>query len=309
MYAESINSLLDKIESLLGRMGPGSGRQAVDLLLLMDEVSARIEEQEGRGAALLAEKAQFASIQARVKKDAAQLLREVGGANGLQAERSRHNGAESAWWWRLEKVVAEANSGRIRRVLKIFGIVALVVGVLAGVYWFFLQPDPIDIARMNAREKAQAVVREGNLDEALLIIDDGLKVAADDPQLIVLRGVLLEKSGRMEDAELAFGKAQLLMNDPAVFHFARAEAYLGFDWVDDAVGAAEEGVAEDPDSANGFLILGQCLQTQGNAGRAREAYQEAIRLAELSGEAEIAAQASVLMAYLPQESAPDIPVP
>ena len=173
------------------------------------------------------------------------------------------------------------------------------VGVLAGIYLLFLQPDPVDIARMNAREKAQAVVRQGNLDEALLIIDEGLKLAADDPQLLILRGVLLEKLGKMDEAERAFGKAQLLIEEPANYHFARAEAYLGFDWVDEAVGAAEQGVAEDPELANGFLILGQCLQTQGDVERARQAFQEAIRLAELSGEAEIAAQASVLMAYLP----------
>lgn len=309
MYAETISSLLDKIEGLLGRIGAGSGKQALDLLLLMDEVNARIQEQEGRGALLLAEKTQFVSIQANIKENAALILRELGGPVGLLAERARHTVAEDAWWWRLEQVVAEKRKKQVRRTLRILGIAALVVGVLAGIYWLFLQPDPIDIARMNAREKAQAVVQAGNLDEALLIIDEGLKIARDDPQLIVLRGVLLEKSGRMDEAEQAFGEAQLLMKDPAVFHFARAEAYLGFDWVDEAVSAAEQGVAEDPESANGFLILGQCLQTQGNVRRAREAYQEAIRLAELSGEAGIAAQASVLMAYLPQESAPNIPVP
>lgn len=309
MYAETIGSLLDKIEGLLGRIGAGSGKQALDLLLLMDEVNLRIQEQEGRGALLLAERTQFVSIHANIKANAALILRELGGAAGLQTERARHAVAENAWWWRLEQVVAEARKKRVRRVLSIIGVATLAVGVLAGIYWLFLQPDPIDIARMNAREKAQAVVQQGNLDEALLIIDEGLEVTADDPQLIVLRGVLLEKLGRMEEAEQAFGKAKLLMKDSAVFHFSRAEAYLGFDWVEEAVSAAELGVAEAPESANGFLILGQCLQTQGNVGRAREAYQEAIRLAELSGEAGIAAQASVLMAYLPQESAPDILVP
>ena len=111
MHAESISSLLDKMEGLLGRIGPGSGKQVLDLLLLMDEVSARIQEQEGRGAVLLAEKTQFASIQASIKKDAAQLLRELGGAAGLQAERLRHNVAETAWWWRLEQVVARDKKG------------------------------------------------------------------------------------------------------------------------------------------------------------------------------------------------------
>jgi len=309
MHSESISSLLDKMDGLLGRIGPGSGKQVLDLLLLMDEVNARIEEQEGRGAALLAEKTQFARVQVNLKENAALILREFGGFAGLQAERARHNVAGNAWWWRLEQVVADTRRSLVLRVLRIFGVVALVTSVLAGIYLLFLQPDPVDIARMEAREKAQAVVREGNLGEALLIIDEGLKLAEDDPQLLILRGVLLEKLGKMDEAERAFGKAQLLVEEPANYHFARAEAYLGFDWVDEAVDAAEQGVADNPESANGFLVLGQCLQTQGDVERARQAFQEAIRLADLSGEAEIAAQASVLMAYLPQESEPDLQVP
>ncbi len=299
MQAVTIGSLLDQMEALLGRLGPGSGKQALELLLLMDEVNARIQEQNGREGVLVAEKTQFASIQARVKKDAAVLLRELRGAAGLQVERSRHNAVEAAWWWRLEKVVAEANRNRVRHALKIFGIVALVAGLLAGIYWFFLQPDPADIARMNATDKAQAVAREGNIQEALTIVEEGLTVAVDDPQLLIVRGVLLEMAGRMEEAEQVFDRAQSLIGESSLYHQARAEAYLGLDLIDEAVDEAEQGVIIDPVSANGFLILGQCLQTQGDTGNARLAYQEAIRLAELSGEAEIAAQASVLMAYLP----------
>ncbi len=301
MNLETIGGMLDQIEALLGRIGSGQKDRALEILTLLDAVQERVKEQENHGSALLAEKAQFESVQASVRKEAALILREIGGGAELKARRTSRGAAESGWWWYLDGVIANERKGKLRRSAQILGVGALILGLLAGVYMLFLRPDPMVLARVNAVDGAQEAARGGDFEQALNLVDQGLTVVADDPELLILKGVLLGEVGSRAEAGEVFDRAKQLSGTEEQFYFLRAEAYLETGRFDLAVADAEQGVALNPQSANGFLVLGQCLQKQGNSAGAGAAYQEAVRLAEINGDEEIAAYASVLLAYLQQQ--------
>jgi hypothetical protein len=85
----SISSLLDQIESRLGKMTKGVSKDGLLVLIEMDTVYRRMKDYNGSEDGLRAEITQFEYIQTLLRSNMSLLLRQVGGPAQLAALRSQ----------------------------------------------------------------------------------------------------------------------------------------------------------------------------------------------------------------------------
>lgn len=300
---QTLSDQLDQIEAQLGKIGPGFGKQTFELLKQLDSASDRICVLTEQGVPPKAETAQFDAIQATLRKEAPLLLREMGGAEVLQKEREKFQIAPEASWWFLDEYVARNKRASMKQGILTLGLFAGVLIILVVVYQIFLKPDPIVIAGLQAQQDAQQALAEGDIDLALQKLADGLEVAVDDPDLLVLKGILLRQLGKEEEALTFEERAKSVIGDEELFFLYRAQAHMANGFFELAILDTEWAISINPNSARGYLLKGQSLEQLGDLQRAYEAYQEASRLGDETQDDTTSAQARILMGYLLQAMA------
>jgi tetratricopeptide (TPR) repeat protein len=300
---QTLSDQLDQIEAQLGKIGPGYGSQAFELLRQIDTASGRIRFLTEQGNPPKAEIAQLDAIQATLQKEASLLLREMGGAAALREERAKFHVKPEASWWFLDEYLARKKQAGMRQGLLSLGTIAGILIILTIVYQVFFKPDPSVIAGMQAEQDAQQAVAEGNIDQALQLVEKGLEIAVDDPDLLVLKGILLRLQGKEEGARAIEERVKSIIGNEELFYLYRTQALISIGYFELAVADAETAISINSNSAPGYLLKGQSLEQLGQLQQAYEAYQEASRLGELTQDDATTAQARILMGYLLQAMA------
>lgn len=317
MGAGSLGSQLDQLDNLIGRLGSvgDSHKNALDILLLMDQVDAQVRELKTQGASIKAEEGQYESSCAAVKKEARRLVRDFGGASALHEERALRKVPQSAWWWFLDDYLAQKNAAALKNRLKIGAVVVAVVIVLAVAYQLFLAPSPQTVARYDAINNSQALAGQGQYAQALAQLRTGLAAVPGDPELLIMEGVVYSMQGNQAGAAAAFADAKAALKDDETFYVVQSQDYLIIQQPKLAEESARNAILANPNSAKGYFILGSAQETAGDTAGAYDSYNEAVRLGDASGDSTISVQAKIKLGYLMQgagllpEGTPGTPTP
>jgi tetratricopeptide (TPR) repeat protein len=242
-----------------------------------------------------------------LEKKAALLLKTIGGPTVLREHRPTPPPPPEQWWWYMNEMVSAQNQRLMRRLIIGLVIVLLIIGAVVLAFNTILKPSEEVVVRINTENDANYAVEDGNYDEALTIIEEGLAKVPDDPGLLLFKGVLHQVLGDEELAEQTFVQVQEILDDPVSFHLARAQLYLRVNQLEWAEAEALIALELDEDFARTWLTLGQALEFQGKVLEAVEAYEKAGKFAFDNNENEVYVLSRMAIARLSQIP-PPLPV-
>ncbi len=298
--AGSLGSQLDQLDNLIGRLGLEDRQNSLAILDLMDQVDEQFKELHGQGAAIKAEESQFETSCAALLKEARRLIIELGGEAALQEERKKRRPPKDAWWWFLDDYLAMKRKQAIRRSLMFAGIAVVVIGVLAVVYKLFLAPDPKTVAVYDAVNAGQSLSAQGKYGEALAQVQKGLAVAPDDPQLLIMEGVIYSMQGTLQQSAAAFAAAQAGLQNDELFYLTQSQDYLSINQPVQGMQSARAAIKTNANSAKGYYLLGSAQEMEGDTTAAYDSYNKAVQMAEAQGDTTTVVQAKIKMGYLLQ---------
>jgi protein O-GlcNAc transferase len=123
---------------------------------------------------------------------------------------------------------------------------------------------------------ARACDQMGDTEEALVVLDQYLSHCPNDAEMHNVRGQLLMRLGRLQNAAQAFGRAADLTGNAAMFHdLGLQHQLLGNPSA--AASAYAEAIRRGHDLAKTRLLLAQCLRATGQTGRYYEVATSAAR--------------------------------
>ncbi len=300
MGAGSLGAQLDQLDNLIGRLGLGDRKNALAILLLMDQVEEQFKELRSQGAFIKGEESQLEASSAALLKEARRLVAELGGEAALREERTIRRPPKGAWWWFLDDYIAMKRSQAIRQGLKITAVAAVVIGILAITYKLFLAPDPKTVAVYDAVNAGQALVSQGSYAEALVQVAKGLAVAPDDPELLIMQGVIYTMQGSLQQAMGSYAAAKTSLSNDELFYIVQSQDYLSINQPVLALQAAQAAIQANANSAKGYFLLGSAQEMGGDAASAYNSYNKSIQLADAQGDSTTVVQAKLKLGYLLQ---------
>ncbi|HEX7395799.1 MAG TPA: tetratricopeptide repeat protein [Anaerolineaceae bacterium] len=300
IQAGGLGTLLDKLDVLISRIGSGSGIKAFEILHLLDAIAIQMEEMQEQGANTQAAQAQFDTACAVLRKQAAAFVREVGGGKGVREEREKQRSPRLEWWWRLDEIAAQKRKASLVRALKWTAALVILLAVLVTAYQLFLAPPSEVIARYEAIQKAGDLAVSGNYTQALAAIQKGLKAMPGDPDMLVWEGIIYGLQGNDAQAAGIFSTVKSRYSSEESFFLTRCQDYLVIGQNSKSEQDAQAAIAANPDSASGYYLLGSAQENTKDTQAALKSYQQAVELADQSGNASLSVEAKIKMGYLMQ---------
>jgi len=305
IQTKSLNGLLDWVEADIGKLEAEINFDALEILYLLDEILSRLETASLRSNSPRSEITQYDYVGLRLKKNASRFLRAIGGAKRYQALRLQRLPPANAWWWFLDEWVQSRNkTGLLKWGVKV-GVGLLILLVAIVLYKQFLAPDPATIAVYNAQLNATQYLATGNIDAAKKEIQSALVYEPDNPEILILEGVALQKSGDLITANRSLDHARDLLQNDEVFHLSLAQVYLQISDLPLALSEAQSAIQGNPESAEGYYFMGKAFELMGNTSQAIQSYNTAANLAEIQGKTELVATIRLGLGVLMQSAPPD----
>lgn len=307
--ADELRDLLTRAEKRV--VTPGDGGGAPELYAWLDEIAGLWPALIASGADLRGEKARWQSLQGEIKTRANAVLRAWQHAGGLAAARLAGNPDRDNWWWWLDEQTTAQRSSRRKRAALIVGIVVLALALGSQALRVLLPVDPVvrDVYRL--RESARRALDAGDTAGALASYQQAIERSPNDPQLLVMQGVLSEQLGDLNAAASAFDAARAASLDDAAYHIERGFAYLEVLAPEKALEEGMQAVQAAPQDGRAWMLVGSARERLGDSAGALDAYTQASTVAAES-DPEIAAIARIRMAGMlqsMQETAPITPQP
>ncbi len=297
---QTLETKLDDVENILGRLSFGVGKEALSILDDLDQAKQRIDQLNEQGTPPKAEIAQFDSVCAMLRKEGREYLKQIGGVSVLKARRDEVHPPRENWWWYLDEELAIEQKKLMISRLRAAGIIFVVLLVVVIIYQVFFAPDPKVIASVSAQQDADLALSEGNLNDALAAIDEGLTKVPDAPELLIYKATILNALGKTEEAKPILQEAQQMMANQEMFVLTQAQILNMMNNPEGALEILEELLVDYPQSAKAYLLIGQANETMGNQKGALDAYAQAAEIAEKNGDTTTTAQARIKSAMLMQ---------
>jgi tetratricopeptide (TPR) repeat protein len=287
-------------------------RQASDVLelfRLLDRIEAGMAELGELGVDLRAEESRIDTIHSQLLENAQRTVRLLGpvGAlerlralEGLSAPEGQANLAETRWWWYLDQHVAASARQRARRTLWTAGVVLVVLAILSTVYMIFLRPDEATRLRFGYVSQAEGQIEQGEYEAALAFYQQAHEVAPDDPEIVLMIGMMSEVLGRTEDATAYYARAEDLYGNRVAFLAAKSQQYNMTRQYEKAEKTALEAIEADDQSAWSYCNLGSAYEGQGRIPEAIVALQACADLAREQEQNELYVIATSRLAMLMQ---------
>jgi cytochrome c-type biogenesis protein CcmH/NrfG len=299
--ADEVRDLLAQLEAKIARLGRSQELEARTILDLFDAIHARLADLHAGGQALRAEEARWEAVSAAFRRKAGTFLRVLGGAGALAGARRARQPEPAAWWWAIDQWLAEKRRAQLRRLLRWAAVAAVALALLTVLYNRFLAPDPATRERLRHEQAADSLTMDGNLAGALGEVEQALGYAPGDASLLALKGVLQQELGQAAAAQETFAAAEKAAGSREAFLITRAQMYLRVADGKAMLADTQEVIAANPQSAPGYLLLGQANQTLGNDQAAIAAYEKSGSLADAQNNPQLAAIARMNLATLLQQ--------
>ncbi|MDQ3248047.1 MAG: tetratricopeptide repeat protein [Chloroflexota bacterium] len=275
-----------------------------DFLLLLNQIEAMFAELALGKAEVRGEEGRWESLQARLVSKPEPLVTAAAAAGGLAKLRTLHAPA-TGFWWHLDAAVRQRRWQSVRRLVTTTGlVVAIVVGLLWGIDYFF-PPDPAVVLATNTTNAVEQLAMEQKWAEALARIQETRKILPDDPELLVWEAVLYEQLGNVEAANASLAQAQALTADKAVALWTLVGSKrLQVGNLDGAEAAIQQALTLAPKDAQAMLWLAGIAEARGDNGRAIELFNQTAELAREADSPELEVMAKMRMGTLLQQANP-----
>lgn len=249
-------------------------------------------------ANLSPEQGRFVAIQELYKKQAAKILRALGGGRALKQDRPSPSPDRDQWWWYLDELVAEQQRRVRQRITIVTAVILLIFGSVVILFRTILAPSPEAVARVEAENDSMAAIEIGDYESALVAIDDGLAKVPGDAGLLLVRGVIQELLGDGDAAQQSFAQAQAGVDDPGMYYLGRGQLYLRTNQFEKAENDARTALEIDDNLSAAWLLLGQSLESQNRQREALEVYQTASDVAFANGDNEVVVLARLALSRI-----------
>ena len=286
---ETLSESLDRLGALMGRLEQGMEISHPEVLLQLDEINARMKLLEGEGKKVVAESAQYEYIAATLRKNAGKFIRGIGGEFAMAAARQKANPPADHWWWYLDQYILQQRRTTLRKFLVGASIVVVAVLILSAIYNRFLAPDPATQARISHTMLSDTKISQGDFAGALSEINQALNYSPEDTDLLITKGVLLQKLGNKEDANRIFTQVEDLLKNQETFFTNRSLVYLRVGDSQSALIDAQEALKINPKSPEAYFQMAKALENLNQISKAIDAYQTASSLASDQGKSELEA--------------------
>lgn len=303
-----LSELLDSLEVDLGKVGQQvEPEAALSMLIKIDVAFIKIKEMNERGFNPKAEKAQLEYIISSLKKMPHQFLTDIGGKDVMVQFRKDFNPSPEQTWWYLDDLVKQQSQKRLRSlILGTFFTALLIIGFVI-LYQKFLAPDPIVAKKYILQLDADQSLIRGGFQEALAFINQVIALDPDDAGTLILRGVIYSKLGEIEKGLSDFLTAEKILSNREKFLLLRSESWLKVGEAENALKDAQEIIAINPISAEGYYFLGRAFEKLNQYVKAEESYNQASILADQQGKNELNAAIRVSLAMMIQSLPESIP--
>jgi tetratricopeptide (TPR) repeat protein len=299
--AESLRQVMKNLEMRITKLSEISPEQTLEILSLFDDADHILGELQERGMEVTSELGQLETLRAQFYKMRATFIRKIGGPQELAKARQRQAPSSDRWWWYVDKSLAEESKQKTIQLLRNFGILAALLIIAILVYNRFFAPDPAIQASYGHQQRAENAVIEGNLEDALVEVQQALAYTPEDANLYVLQGVILDGMDRSKEAVLSYNTAINLYEQEDYFYNQRAIIYLMFGSAEQALADCETAIQINPESAISYLNMGQAYQALGDINNAIVSYETADEIAQRSGNAQLQAIIRISMSNAYQQ--------
>lgn len=296
---------LDDAERELLSLRP---EQVANYLLRLDEIEEQFLTLEAGGLDLRGERTRQESLVSRLESEPALITRPATQVGGLAALRQQHPPA-SGPWWHVDVIEAQRRRILIRRlVTSLTVLVGLILAAWITITYIF-PPDPNAVLSSGATGQLPDLVARGEWEAADTLIAETLaQLTEDDVELLIWQAVVAEELGRTEESQEAMAKAkELAANNLAAFWATVGNVYLTAGKLDQALAAADEATAIDPNEAQAYFVRASVAEIRGEVPVALENFERAFDLAAESNP-QLAVIARVRMGMLLQSAPPISPI-
>ncbi|NPV08188.1 MAG: tetratricopeptide repeat protein [Anaerolineae bacterium] len=279
--ASELRDLLRQTELAIADLRRGTGEQAAEAVRTMHVIEKSIPRLEQQfGVELKAERSRLQTLEGAFRSNAALLVRKVGRSRFEELRREVGAGNED-WWMRLDVIVAEERSQRLRRLGLRLGVAAVAVVILAVAYQVFLAPSSNGAS--DRLRSAESYLTQGQLETALAEYMAALEDGAEGFEAPLAIGAILTQLGRSDEAQQYLDRARQQLSQADYYAnlsliYYKMASQGGVDAADKAEEAALAAVEADDTSAMAYLALGSVYEMQGEVGKAIEALDRASTL-------------------------------
>jgi cytochrome c-type biogenesis protein CcmH/NrfG len=315
--ADELRRLLADTEKRVVNLA-GSGAGAMLVLRNLDRVAELWPQLEEAGVDLRPEAGRWETVQAQVRRNAGQLVRELRAAGGMEALRASQTGnIQQAWWWHLDREVRERRLKRMKSGSTVLLSVVVIIGAVVFLLNRLFPTDPL-VAASAGRQLAgqQKVENRADYESALADFQEAVSLTPDDAEAWLWLGVTYERLGDDVEAGRAFGQATTLLDDEAGLRLGRAPVYFSFGMWTEAEEDLNLALTLDPENPRTHYFLATLYEVEERYTEAIAALERASALAEAHGQTELVAITRYRMGMMIQQmqgrslqQAPPTPLP
>jgi tetratricopeptide (TPR) repeat protein len=294
--ADRLRSLIDECERALASLGPASAQQ---LLLNANEAHHRLDALQAAGADVRGEAARLSTVDDRIVRHAADIVKALGGREALVELRQQTAPGTAERFWLLDQEL----DMRRRRLLQRVGVGAIVLLVVLAIGYIarpiLFPPDPAG----DAVAAADRALQVKDVPGAVAAIDTGLKVVPTSTELLIWKGILAEKAGDTAASESAFEAGLSYAASDREFYLQRALAYIRMGDYQHTITDTNTVLQKYPDSAEAYYIRATGYEGIGDRLQAIADLEKSAQLAQQQGNDPLYAQARLRMGTLMQAGA------
>ncbi len=277
---KSLDQTLDELDSLVGKLDSKNKIAATQILTLMDDLHTRFKDQIILDQEGVPENSQLGYLYKQIRKQTPTIVKAVGGDEFFQIKRQELEFSESAWWWYLDKYLVQKRKKSFVRMVRGFVIFAVILFIAVLAYQRWLAPPPEVRARLGFENQASLAIEDGRYTDALTAVNEALTYGPEEYSLWIQKGMLLIQLGDKAAAQDSFDQALTLGIDQERYFIERIYNAMQIGLIDLALEDIDQLLSVNPESAEGYLFLGQILESRGDTSGAMQAYEKASVFAE-----------------------------
>lgn len=300
--ATSLRQELDEAERVVIQLR----RDNVEpFLQLLDSIDRRFTQLASSGLDLRPEQTRWNSLQGRLQREAGRVMRAADAAGGLASLRARNAPAQGLWW-HLDAVAAADRRRSIRRLGAAIGTAVASLALIWSLFTFVIPADANSVITSEAITELRQLAFEARWEHGLAVIEEA-KALLTEPhaELLIWEAVVRGKLGQDARAEEALDEAKALVpSDRQVsFWWTLGMVRLDIGDLEEARAAGREALALDASDPQGYFLLGNVAEVEGDVPAAIELFEKSYQLALESGANELAVIARIRMGTLLQRPA------
>lgn len=300
--ATSLRQELDEAERVVIQLR----RDNVEpFLQLLDSIDRRFTQLASSGLDLRPEQTRWNSLQGRLQREAGRVMRAADAAGGLASLRARNAPAQGLWW-HLDAVAAADRRRSIRRLGAAIGTAVASLALIWSLFTFVIPADANSVITSEAITELRQLAFEARWEHGLAVIEEAKALLTEpNAELLIWEAVVRGKLGQDARAEEALDEAKALVpsDRQVAFWWTLGMVRLDIGDLEEARAAGREALALDASDPQGYFLLGNVAEVEGDVPAAIELFEKSYQLALESGANELAVIARIRMGTLLQRPA------